>query len=52
MKLKLPAAHPEESGLESDSAEVDDTSAEDISFKTRMAAKDQNQKSESQDRDW
>ncbi|HVW11234.1 MAG TPA: tetratricopeptide repeat protein [Bryobacteraceae bacterium] len=53
VKLKLPASHPQGQGSQP-AFEVDETSAEDIAFRTKMAPKDQSQtqKPASQDRDW
>jgi len=52
VKLKLPPPHREAPGSQAAATEVDDASAEDIALKTRMAAKPENSKPESQDHDW
>lgn len=52
VKLKLPPPHAEASGSQAAATEVDDPSAEDIALKTQMAAKPENTKPQSQDRDW
>jgi hypothetical protein len=52
VKLKLPPPQSEVPGSQAAATEVDDTSAEDIALKTRMAGKQENTKPQSQDRDW
>ena len=52
VKLNLSPPHSEAPGSQAAATEVDDTSAEDIALKTRMAGKQENTKPQSQDRDW
>jgi len=52
VKLRLPPPNAEARGSQPAAREVDDTSAEDIALKTRMAGKQEDTKPQSQDHDW